>query len=131
MSTDRDGPDATTLSPDDAFAVLGHETRTEILQTLGAATGRSPSRNCATASGCATRGFNYHLDKVKGHFVGTTDDGYELRPAGRRVVEAVLPGTVTDAPVMEADRVDEPCPLCGAPTVVAFQKNGSTLLYGV
>ena len=37
MSVDGDDGETTTLSPDDAFAVLGDETRMEILRTLGEA----------------------------------------------------------------------------------------------
>jgi len=64
--------------------------------------------------------FNYHLDKVEGHFVSKTDDGYELRPAGRRVIGTVLSGAVTEDPVVEPTPIDEPCPICGAPSMVAF-----------
>lgn len=31
--------------------------------------------------------FNYHLDKLVGHFVTKTDGGYSLRPTGHRVIE--------------------------------------------
>lgn len=51
--------------------------------------------------------FNYHLGQVEGHSVRTFDDGYVLRKAGRRVVEAVLSGAVTDAVVIEPTRLSD------------------------
>ena len=38
--------------------------------------------------------FNYHLDKLAGHFVPNTDHGYALARPRRRVVESVLVGPV-------------------------------------
>lgn len=123
MSTDTGEPDAAALSPDDAFAALGNETRMEILHALGEADGPLSFSELRDRIGMRDSGqFNYHLDTVVGHFAGKTDEGYELRPAGRRVVEAVLSGAVTVDPVLEPTRVDEPCPLCGAPTAVAFSR---------
>jgi len=42
MTTDADGSESSTLSPDDAFRVLGNETRMEILRALGDADGPLP-----------------------------------------------------------------------------------------
>ncbi|WP_372913058.1 winged helix-turn-helix domain-containing protein [Salinigranum sp.] len=115
---------ADTLSPDEAFATLGNETRLSILQALGEAD-RPVSfsalfdRVDADDSG----GFNYHLDRLVGHFVDKTTAGYELRQAGRRVVEAVLSGAVTDAPVVERTRLDQPCHYCGAPIEVSYRQD--------
>jgi ribosomal protein S27AE len=121
VSTGSDESDPETLSPDEAFAVLGNDTRMEILQALVAADGPLSFSEPRDAVGMRDSGqFNYHLAEVEGHFVRKTDDGYRLRQAGRRVVEAVLSGAVTDDPVVEPTRIDEPCPLCGAPTVMAF-----------
>ncbi|KPN30488.1 hypothetical protein SY89_01223 [Halolamina pelagica] len=66
--------------------------------------------------------FNYHLGELVGHFVGKTEEGYRLRQAGERVVEAVLSGTVTETPVMEPTPVDEDCHYCGAPVEVRYRQ---------
>lgn len=101
------------LSPDDAFALLGNEIRVQILQTLGDAEeplsfstlyDRLPIDDSAR--------FNYHLGELRGHFVRKTDAGYALDHPGRRVVEAILSGTVTDDPELDRTSVDDRCPTC-------------------
>lgn len=110
------------LAPDEAFAVLGNETRLEILQTLGGADGPlSFSEVYDRVDYDDTANFDYHLGQLVGHFVRKTPDGYELWEAGRRVVEAVLSGAVTDNPVREPTPSEEGCPFCGAPIEVGFQ----------
>jgi hypothetical protein len=121
MVTEDNGTDATALSPDNAFAVLGNETRMTILQTLAEADTPLSFSELRERVGMRDSGqFNYHLDEVEGHFVRKTDHGYELRQAGRRVIGAVLSGAITDDPVIEPTRIDNPCPICDAPTLVAF-----------
>lgn len=122
MATAADAGDA-TLPPDDAFGVLGNETRMAILQELAAADGPLPFSMLRDRVGVRDSGqFNYHLDKLTGHFVGATDDGYELRRAGERIIEAVVSGAVTETPVIEPTQVDLPCPECGAPAIVSYQQ---------
>jgi len=102
MSTGGDGADARTLPPDDAFAVLGNETRMEILRALGAADGPLAFSTLRERVGVRDSGqFTYHLDELTGHFVERSDEGYRLRRAGERVIEAVLSGAVTEAPERE------------------------------
>jgi DNA-binding transcriptional ArsR family regulator len=121
MATGSDEGDTETLPPDDAFAALGNETRLQILRTLGAVDDPLSFSELRDRVGMRDSGqFNYHLNTVTGHFVSKSADGYELRQAGHRVVEAVLSGAVTEAPLMEPTPIDEPCPICGGPTVVAF-----------
>lgn len=123
MSSSSNGGTPATLSPDEAFHVLGNETRMKILQTLGDADGSLSFSELRDRVGMRDSGqFNYHLDKLKGHFVNQTNGTYELRQAGRRVIETILSGAITEDPVVEPDVIDEPCPLCGAPTIVAFQQ---------
>lgn len=111
-----------TLPPDEAFAVLGDETRIEILRVLGESNDSMSFTALRNAVGLRQGGqFNYHLNKVVGHFVMKTDDGYELRQPGRRVVEAVLSGAVTHDPVLEPTDVDFECLLCGASIQVSYR----------
>jgi hypothetical protein len=113
-----------TPSPDEAFTTLGNETRLSILQALGAADGPLSFSALFDRVDLDDSGqFNYHLGKLVGHFVRKTDAGYELRQAGRRVVEAVLSGAVTDAPVVERTRLDQPCHYCGAPIEVSYRQD--------
>lgn len=123
MTTDTASGPSTVLSPDDAFAVLGDDARLQVLQTLGEAD--EPLSYSALFDRVAyddSSNFHYHLDKLVGHFIRKSEAGYGLRQAGRRVVEAVLSGAVTDDPVLEPTTVDKPCTVCSAPLQVAFHQ---------
>lgn len=113
----------TALAPDQAFAALGNETRIEILRALGDV--EQPLSFSELHDRIEMRDssqFNYHLEKLVGHFVRKSEAGYALRRAGRRVIEAVLSGAVTQAPVVGRTEVDHPCHLCGAPIEVTFHE---------
>lgn len=123
MTTDRGPEGATMLSPQDAFAVLGDEARLGILQTLGEADEPlAYSELFERIDYDDSSNFSYHLDKLVGHFVGKTDEGYTLRRPGERVMEAVLSGAVTTDPVHELTRTDKPCPFCSAPIEVGYRQ---------
>jgi hypothetical protein len=101
------------LSPDEAFAALGDEVRVGILRVLADAAeplafselyDRLPVDDSAR--------FNYHLGELRGHFVRKTADGYALDHPGRRVVEAIRSGAVTEDPEFERTSVDDRCPSC-------------------
>lgn len=116
-------PGDETLTPDDAFAVLGNETRMDILQTLAGADEPLSFSELRDRVGVSDSGqFNYHLDKLVGHFLESTGDGYQLQRAGERVVESVLSGAITEAPRIEPSIIDQPCPLCGARVRVSYQQ---------
>jgi len=121
MTTDE--PSASGLSPDEAFAVVADETRLGILRTLAEAGEPLAFSTLFERSEYDTRSnFSYHLDRLEGHFVGRTDGGYLIRQAGRRVVEAVISGTMTDDPVVDSAPTDRPCPFCSAPIEVSYQQ---------
>ena len=119
----RDGYErATTLEPEEAFTVLGNEVRIEILRGLADADDPLPfSSLFDRVEYDTTSNFSYHLDYLANHFVRKTDDGYELTRAGERVIEAILSGAVTEAPVLERTPVDQTCHFCGAPVEVQYQ----------
>jgi hypothetical protein len=111
------------LSPDEAFALVADETRLEILRTLSETDEPlSFSALFEQSEYGNSSNFSYHLDKLDGHFISRTDEGYALQQAGRRVVEAVIAGTVTEDPVVERSATDSPCPYCGAPIEVSYQQ---------
>ncbi len=112
-----------TLPPEEAFGVLGNETRMDILRALAEADGPLAFSELRDRVGIRQGAqFNYHLDKLVGHFVAKTDPGYALRQAGQRVIEAVLSGAVTEAPVVEPTEVEHSCPYCGAPNRVSYHE---------
>jgi hypothetical protein len=125
QATDRT---ADRLAPDEAFAVLGDETRMGILRALGDLEPPAAFSDLYERSGIDDSGaFNYHLDRMVGHFVERVDGGYRLAPAGRRVVEAVLSGAVTEQPALDRTPVDEPCPYCGGQVEMAWEHGGVEL----
>lgn len=123
MEHSTNGEQSARLSPDEAFAVLGNGTRMEVLRALSDADGPLRFSELHDRVGIRDSGqFNYHLEKLVGHFVQNTDDGYELSQSGTRVIEAVLSGAVTAAPEVAPTRIDESCHYCGAPIVVHYRE---------
>lgn len=112
----------------EAFSILGHETRLSILLALWEAFDPFAEDNAVPFSELRERvgmrdsgQFNYHLDKLAGHFIRNTDDGYELRRAGYKLVGAVIAGTGIEEPTLDPTEIDRECNRCGAPTAVTYQ----------
>lgn len=125
-----DSEEATeVLAPDEAFAVLGDETRMAILRRLGEADEALSFSELRARVGMRDSGqFNYHLGKLTDHFVRQTDEGYRLRQSGRRVVQAVMSGAVTETPEIELTRVEETCHFCESPLAVRYRE-GRIIMY--
>ena len=91
------------LPPAEAFALLGNETRIQILQELWLAPDQpvtfSDLRKRVGMRDSAQ--FNYHLSKLTDHFVRQVEGGYEFQYAGEKVVRAILAGTFTDRVSLE------------------------------
>ncbi|MFB6191788.1 MAG: ArsR/SmtB family transcription factor [Haloarculaceae archaeon] len=123
MTLDDEAPAASALSDREAFAALGNETRLRILQALGEAGEPLSFSDLRGLVGTRDSGqFNYHLGKLEGHFIARTDDGYRLRRAGSRIVEAISSGTVTDSPVVPRTPIDGECPYCDAPIEARYHQ---------
>lgn len=123
MPTDNKRDASSTLSPDEAFAALGNDTRIQILRTLG--TAEEPlafSELFERVDYEDSSNFGYHLDQLVGHFVSKSEAGYDLWQAGQRVVESVLSGAITDDPVVAPTTIDDPCPFCASDIQVAYQQ---------
>lgn len=123
MTSDSPAGEDAYHTPTVAFSVLGSETRLKILQVLGEADGPLSFSTLRETVGTADSGqFNYHLHKLEGLFVRKTDGGYVLRQAGRRIIEAILSGTLTDDTTLEPTPTDSPCYFCGAPVAVSYSE---------
>lgn len=110
-----------SLSPDDAFGVLGNQIRMEILQTLGNEAEPLSFSALREAVGVRDSGqFNYHLEKLTEHFIAKTESGYALRQSGHRVIQAVLSGAITEDPILERTPTELPCFYCGNPIDVSY-----------
>ncbi len=117
------------LSADDAFAALGNETRVRILRELGdvdepLAFSALYDRLELTDSSQ----FNYHLEKLLGHFVHKVDGEYALARPGERVVEAIRSGAVTGDPELERTPVEGRCSDCGEELSIQW-RNGSVEVF--
>lgn len=86
--------------PADAFALLGNGIRMQILQALWAAPETLITFSDLFRATDATDSaqFSYHLQQLTQHFVRRTENGYCLRQAGNKVVQAVLAGSFTVHP---------------------------------
>ncbi|MFP8958481.1 ArsR family transcriptional regulator [Natrialbaceae archaeon A-CW3] len=137
-----DRGESSTLSPGDAFAVLANETRFEIVQALWERYEPEDPANLvkfgdlydsdATVTFSElyehvgyddTGNFNYHLEQLTDHFVRRTETGYELTEAGFEVARSVVAGTVCERPRLDTAEIDERCPQCDAPVVVAYDNH--------
>jgi hypothetical protein len=121
------------VSTEDAFAILGDETRLDIIRVLwraGALHAYDDIDDSASAMsfsdlrrhvGVDDNGrFNYHLSKLVPHFVRKTDDGYRLSGGGKRIARTI----VTVAGEHDADisgRVETDCPVCGGGVTVTYE----------
>lgn len=115
MASDTRGQSTTTFPPEEAFSVLGNETRMEVLKLLGGSNEPlSFSELFERVDYDTASNFTYHLDRLDGHFIQQTDDGYELTQRGNRVHQAVLSGAMTDSPRVEPAELDEECYHCGS-----------------
>lgn len=123
MSADSEPNRSHSTDPDEAFALLSDETRLDILRTLGEADGPlSFSELFDRIEYSDSSNFGYHLEKLSGHFVQRTDEGYVLGQPGRRILEAVMSGAVTDLPVQESAQIDRECPYCSARIEITYQQ---------
>jgi DNA-binding transcriptional ArsR family regulator len=98
-SDEHDSPSTQeSLTAEDAFALIGNETRAEILRVLGqdahSAFSFSELRSRLNPDIDSSQ-FNYHLRQFVGHFVEQTNDGYQVRPRGRTLYRMIRAGTFT------------------------------------
>jgi hypothetical protein len=118
---DEGGVDSPT-DPEAAFLTLSNDLRLEILLALWEAPGFSLSfSELRKAVGERDSGtFTYHLDELVGHFVGETDDGYELQYPGHRVLDAIQSGVFHQQGRVGPVELDTACPGCDAALTFAY-----------
>lgn len=128
MTVEPEPGETPSLSPEAAFGVLGDDTRVRILHALGTADGTLAFSDLFDRIDYGdSSNFSYHLEKLVGHFVEKTGEGYTLTQRGRRVVEAVLSGAVTDDPILERTVIDRPCPFCRTNVEIAYRQEHVSL----
>lgn len=112
-------------TPADAFAPLGNDIRVEILQTLAdearpgyAQQGVQFSDIQDSVSIDDGGQLNYHLDKLRGHFVQRTESGYRLRYAGWEALRVIQAGTYHEQAQRKFDAPGT-CYACSEPSLRA------------
>lgn len=126
MTTEPDEED-TSLSPDEAFGLLGNDTRVNILQALWDAFESGTGDNELAYSELFAQvdydnsgNFSYHLEKLTGPFIRQTANGYELKQTGINVIRAVVTGTITGDPEFGPTEIAVACPRCGSAIEIAY-----------
>lgn len=126
MSLRLDGGDQSGLEIEEAFDILGNETRMEILQGLWEAydpfaetNGLQFSELFERVSVSDSGQFNYHLDRLESLYVEQKGDRYRLTPIGLRLVQSVIAGAGQSLDY-EQTEVDADCRICGARINVAY-----------
>ena len=118
------------ISPEDAFALLGDETRIAIIRALGMASDESLSFSALRerASVADSGQFNYHLRKLVGSFVRRTEgDKYELTYAGMRVIGAIFSGTFNRRGAPTSFELDSACTICGTSLMAQYEQERVTI----
>jgi hypothetical protein len=110
------------LRPSKAFALIGDETRVAILEALWHID-EQPAEFTTLYDMTETDNsakFNYHLEQLTGHFVCKRDDGYELRTAGERVIQAVVEGSFNAHPDLDPFETGDQCTQCSGSLVATY-----------
>ncbi len=135
--TESPGSDRTTDAgtPDtrasEAFDLLGNETRLSILLAIWeeqvplADDNAVPFSRIFDQVDLDDRGnVSYHLEQLEGQFITqhTERGGYELLIPGLKLVRTIVAGTGVNDATLEPTEIDQPCPLCGAPTEITYRE---------
>lgn len=115
------------VSPEEVFALLGNETRMQILHALWEAYDPIAEESAVSFSELYDAAevddsgqFNYHLDKLRGTYVRRTDAGYEFNPVGLKLVQSVIAGAGQEIS-FEPVAIDVNCRLCSGDTYLAYE----------
>jgi len=116
------------------FELLSDGTRLQILGALAERLRESPEdpvlgfSDLRRAVGMRDSGnFNYHLGKLEGRFVTSTEEGYRIAAAGLRVVAAVITGAYGGHERLGPEPLEDDCPVCGDGLTATYE-NGMVLI---
>ena len=105
-----------------AFGAVADELRIRILRALWDADRPLSFSELRERVGVRDSGrFNYHLGKLRGRFVEQTDDGYDLRFAGSRLVGALYSGVFTEEASVGPVPVEGTCTNCGGDLEASYE----------
>lgn len=117
---DQSPPD-TESAPEDAFALVGHEIRAEIIQVLSPGIDLSLSEVRARLDADVQPSqLHYHLEQLVGHFVRKTDEGYILNGVGNRLRWTLSAGSLNRQGEQMAVAANFNCYDCQTPAEAIF-----------
>ena len=112
----------------DAFELLSDEIRLAILLALWETYDPHAEKNIVSFSELFDRvgvrdsgNFTYHLDKLIGHFVEETNEGYRLRNSGLKIVRSVIAGSGLEERRLPLTEIPRDCYHCGAPVELCYE----------
>lgn len=117
----------------EAFALLGHEIRLDILLALledwvAAYTEPKSYAELMAAVGVEDSGkFNYHLDQLRGVYVREVEDGYVPTAGATAVYRQILAHQPTEQFDLAEEQVDRDCPACGASAALRYERGFVTV----
>lgn len=117
------------IDPQDAFQVLSHELRLEILLALWRAQEYSLAfSELQTAVDERDSGkFTYHLEKLTGQFIKEIDGQYVLQYAGHRVIDAIQSGVFHTSPSIGPIEAPGTCIQCDTPPMFNYEEHLATV----
>ena len=106
-----------------AFAAVADELRVRILRELWDADDPLSFSDLRERVDVRDSGrFNYHLGELRGRFVEQTEDGYDLRFAGRKLVGGLHSGAYTETGgAVGPQPVDGSCVACGGDLEAVYE----------
>ncbi len=117
----------------EAFALLGHEIRLEILLALlvnWKAARTEPVSYAAlmdTVEMVDSGKFNYHLDKLRDVYVQKVNDGYVPTASATALYRDVLAHRPMDTLTIKNHSLDMDCPVCGEATALTYERGFVTI----
>lgn len=117
----------------EAFALLGHEIRLDILLALfedwmAAYTEPKSYAELMDAVGLEDSGkFNYHLGKLRGVYIRQVEDGYVPTASATALYRAVLATRPTETVEYEQPLGEANCPSCGAQPTLRYERGFVTV----
>ncbi|NUB90732.1 ArsR family transcriptional regulator [Haloterrigena sp. SYSU A121-1] len=129
MATD----DAPNPAVREAFSLLNHEIRLEILLALledweAVYTEPKSYAELMDAVGMRDSGqFNYHLDKLRGVYVREVEDGYVPTASVTALYRTVLAHRPTERREFESSEIESACPRCEATLVLRYERGFATV----
>jgi hypothetical protein len=125
--SDRETTTPHVESPEEAFSILGNDTRLSVLLELTRVAGEGGASATLSFSELQQRvgvddsgRFNYHLDQLGDDFIAKDDGEYRARYPGLQVVSSIYAGLYNEPDRMTAES-DYDCPQCERSLQIAYR----------